>query len=124
MAPSRSIRQNIKGVTKAIGDAKRALEAPASRRGALSDWDKMMAKAKGGQAADFARSQAKLARFNAADAAKRARRTTQVADHHKMMLDRMGQFRSDHSAGAGLAAFTEGAAVAGVTALAAALTGE
>jgi hypothetical protein len=54
--PAGQIKKSVQDVTKAVTDAKRSLEAPAPRRSPLSDWDKMVSRAKLSQRADFARS--------------------------------------------------------------------
>lgn len=84
-APARAIQASMKGVSKAVGDAKRAVEAPASKRGALSDWDKMAAKAKLSQASDFAKQNARLIRVQ-----------KQTEAHKKAMGARMDQYHADH----------------------------
>jgi hypothetical protein len=108
--PAKAIQQAVRGVSKAFGEAQRVAATPASKRGVASDWDKMLAKAKNGQATDFARQQARL-----------VKRQTQVTKHQKVMAKRMDQFHADHSIGAGIAEVTEGAAVDGVLGLAAAI---
>lgn len=47
------MQKNLAGVQRAFGDAKRVIDAPASKRSALSDWDKMLSRARRSQAADF-----------------------------------------------------------------------
>jgi hypothetical protein len=58
--PAGQIKKSVQDVTKAVTDAKRALEAPAPRRSPLSDWDKMVSRAKLSQRADFARVKPKV----------------------------------------------------------------
>src|SRR6478609_3985926 len=54
--PAGQIKKSVQDVTKAVTDAKRQLEAPTPRRSPLSDWEKMVSRAKLSQRADFARS--------------------------------------------------------------------
>lgn len=56
--PARAIQKQMRDVTKATGDMKRALDAPAAKSSALSDWDKMVSKAKLSQIKDFSKSRA------------------------------------------------------------------
>ncbi len=65
--PSKQIQRAMKDVAKAFDSAKKSVDAPMARRGAMSDWDKAMGKAKRSQAADFAREQKRLVRFKAAE---------------------------------------------------------
>lgn len=59
-APARQIQASMAGVERSIRSAKKAIDAPAPKRGALSDWDKMVSKAKLSQTKDFAASHKKL----------------------------------------------------------------
>ncbi len=58
--PARQIQTAMAGVRDTMKSTKRALEAPASKRGSLSDWDKMVSKARLSQTKDFAASHKKL----------------------------------------------------------------
>ena len=54
-APARAVTKSMGDVGKAFADTQAKLAAPSPKRGALSDWDKMLAKAKMSQRADFAK---------------------------------------------------------------------
>lgn len=55
MAPARQIKAAMGDVEKAFKSAQRTMAAPTPRRGATSDWDRMLAGAKRSQTADFAK---------------------------------------------------------------------
>src|SRR6478736_5243836 len=79
MAPARQIKQAMGEVGKAFKDTQRAMSAPAPRRGALSDWDKMMSGAKKSQAADFAKQQAALVKSQAAQQKQQLAKSRELA---------------------------------------------
>lgn len=98
MGPARQIQSAMGGVEKAFKSTQKAMAAPASRTGALSQWEKMVGGAKRGQAADFAKSQ----------------RSAQIKSDN--IQSRLNQFHADHgiasSIGRGGSAAALGATVA------------
>jgi len=58
MAPSKAIQKQMRDIRGAFGDTKRVLEAPSPKRGAVSDWQKMVSKARLSQMKDFSKSHA------------------------------------------------------------------
>jgi len=59
-APARQIQTAMAGVDKSFKATRKTLEAPPPKRGGLSDWDKMVSKARLSQTKDFAASHKKL----------------------------------------------------------------
>ncbi len=86
--PSKAITSSMKAIKDQFKDTQKALAAPSPKRGAMSDWDKMVAKANRSQAADFAKEQAKLAKLKLAEqnkatklaAAKEIKEAKRIAD--------------------------------------------
>ncbi len=89
--PARQIKASMAMVQKAFEQTRKVVDAPASRRGGASDWNKMVGKARGSQAVDFAKQQVKAAKFAASAKIKEEKR---VQDFHKGMaqasLDKQG----------------------------------
>lgn len=106
--PAKQIQRSMADVTKVFRDAKRVVEAPAPKRGVMSDWDRMTAKAKMSQAKDFARAQSAAAKLVARDQIREAKR---VADFKAGMA----QLDADNSLGSILGGAAGGIA-AGATA--------
>jgi hypothetical protein len=109
MGPARQIKAAMGDVQKAFKDTQRTLAAPTARRGAMSDWDKMVGGAKRSQQRDFIRQQ------------------TSALKEQASVQQRLSQFHADHGlsamaveAGSELAI---GATVALVAAVAAAAAG-
>lgn len=108
-APARAVQQSLGGVEKSLKSVKRVMDAPAAKRGAVSEWDKMAAAAKRSQAADFAKI------------------TTAAQKKREDVQKKLTQAHADHGigaqaveAGSSLALFaTEALAAAGVAAAAA-----
>jgi tape measure domain-containing protein len=71
--PARKAQRSMDDLKKSALSTKSALEAPAPRRGGVSDWTKMTAAARRSQARDQASQMARISRLNAADAAKKQR---------------------------------------------------
>lgn len=121
--PAKAIKSSMADVRRAFEQTRKVIEAPAPRRSATSDWQKMMAKSRGSQAADFARQQARAfkAQATAAKTATKEKLKEQkrVADFHKGMA----QTKLDKQAGmvdAASSALGYGVAAVGAAALAAA----
>lgn len=81
-APARQVQQSMAGVTKAMQSAQRAMAAPAPKRGAMSEWDKMAAAAKRSQASDMARHQAAVTRAQETAAKKQQALQQKFAQSH------------------------------------------
>lgn len=102
MAPARAIKAAMGDVDKAFRKTQQTLAAPSSKRGALSDWEKMVGGAKKSQAADFAKQQQTIAK-------------KQMATQQKL-----AQFHADHGIPAMLAEGGSEMAVGATVAIAAA----
>ncbi len=108
MAPARQIKAAMGDVEKAFKATQKTMSAPAPRRGALSDWDKMVGGAKRSQASDFAKQH--LANIKQQNAALK---------NQEALKQRMAQHHADHALGAS-ALNAAGDAVAGSVAYVAA----
>jgi hypothetical protein len=104
-APARSVQQAMGGVDKIFKQVQSTMAAPAPRRSALSDWDKMAAKAKLSQAKDFAAQHAKVMKAH--------QQAQQQSPRGGFMSDLFGEL-----APAALSGGIAGAVAAGVTELA------
>jgi tape measure domain-containing protein len=77
--PSRKAKRDLDDLKKSALSTKSALEAPAPRRGGVSDWSKMTAAARRSQARDQVAQLARIGRLNAADATRQQREAAKVA---------------------------------------------
>lgn len=136
--PASAIKSSLKEVKRAFEETKSAVEAPAPKRSAMSDWDRAAAKARRSQVADQARQQARISKLNAADQVKAQKAATKQAkvanDNHKKETKRLADFdlakrqqKADQShelaGNVGSAAKWGGAAIAGIALAAAAAVG-
>lgn len=81
-APARQVQQSMAGMTKSIQSAQRALAAPAPKRGAVSDWEKMTGGAKRNSALEYAKNANRLKEREEKRSADVSRRIAQGhADH-------------------------------------------
>lgn len=107
--PAKLAQASMKAMGKTFTETQQKLNAPTAKRGALSDWDKMVSGAKRSQAADMARQNARLVQSQ-----KRA------SAHHEKASAGMSQFHADHSMAAGALSMGADAMVGATFALVAA----
>ncbi len=77
--PAKQVQRAMADVKKAVEQTRSALEAPAPRRGAPSQWERMVGSARRSQARDQVNQTRQIARLNAADAARRQRDAVKTA---------------------------------------------
>lgn len=77
--PAKAAKSAMAGLKRQIESTRSAIEAPAPKRAATSDWDRMVGNARRSQASDNARQQARIVKLNAADQAKAQKLATKNA---------------------------------------------
>jgi hypothetical protein len=113
-APARQVKSDMAGVSKAMASAQKALSAPASKRGGLSDWDKMLGGAKKSQALDFAKQATAASKAREKEQKRAAGVSKRIAQEHAdhSMTAMVGEGGSSMALGAGIAVATAAVAAA------------